>query len=575
MLTRSGFRCGRYRDVAFILGASVGLAFPALHNGLPNGHDSYEHVSRYSSVARQFRAGEIYPRWLASMNSGLGSPALFVYGPLPYFVPSLLSRLLPLGFGKNDLLDLGISVWLALALSGMSAYFWLRSAASKRAATLASILYMVMPYHLTIDLYTRGAVAELWTFAWMPLALHFSAQLVRGRSRFAIVGLAVSYAAIIFTHLLITFIFTPVLLATTIGLASAGNRFAAIRNVGISLLLGIGLSAAYLLPALSHEKNVSSQRDYLAQTYDRNFLFTGGVWKAHSVNDRFLWKTSWLTFSTALAVIFAFLLIRLGPNGNGKPELFWTGAAAVSLLMMLPVSNLFWRVIPALPSIQFPWRFNTILALAAAMLLALAIDAVNRSWSAWRVLLAGGTACVTLLWAGVAAKEILFCTPWTPAMTRPFSDSLIPDWAVWTQPQFLTVQGLSKLNAQSTIREGLQGEISVYKWSPREITFTSNKKSDNWLIARRFYYPGWKAMTEGGRALSVGPSPGTGLIQVKVPRGMNRVHLTLPWGWTEKLGMGMTAFCGLLTCALMLSGFRGGFGKSARTICVNLEEIVT
>src|SRR5690349_17679671 len=123
MLTRCGFRCGRYWGVAAIVAVSVGLAFPALHNGLPDGHDSYEHVSRYSSVAHQFGEGEIYPRWLASMNSGLGSPALFVYGPLPYFVPSLLSRLL--GFGKNDLLALGISVWLALALSGMSAYLWL------------------------------------------------------------------------------------------------------------------------------------------------------------------------------------------------------------------------------------------------------------------------------------------------------------------------------------------------------------------------------------------------------------------------------------------------------------------
>jgi hypothetical protein len=257
------------------------------------------------------------------------------------------------------------------------------------------------------------------------------------------------------------------------------------------------------------------------------------------------------------------MLIRSGPNRNRKPELFWAGAAAVSLLMMLPISNFFWRVIPALPSIQFPWRFNTILALATVLLLASAIDTVSRSWSAWRVLLAGGTACVALLWAGVAAKEIRFRPPWTPAMTRPFSDSLILDWAVWTDPQFLTLQGMSRLNAHSTLHEGLQGEISVYQWAPRQIDFTSNSKSDNWLIAHRFYYPGWMAVTEAGRTLPIGPSPGTGLLQVKVPSGKNRVHLMLPWDWTEKLGMGMTAFCGLLTCALMLSGFHGGFGKSA------------
>ena len=104
-MRRTGSDVGgsRYWAVALILAAGIGLGFPALHNGMPNGHDSYEHVSRYSSVASQFREGEIYPRWLANMNSGLGSPALFVYAPLAYFVPGVLSPLLRLGFGKNEL----------------------------------------------------------------------------------------------------------------------------------------------------------------------------------------------------------------------------------------------------------------------------------------------------------------------------------------------------------------------------------------------------------------------------------------------------------------------------------------
>jgi hypothetical protein len=83
-------------------------------------HDSFEHVARYSSVASQLRQGEFYPRWLANMNAGLGSPVLFVYAPLPYFVPGFLSPLLRLGFGKNEPFELGVSVWLALALSGIS-----------------------------------------------------------------------------------------------------------------------------------------------------------------------------------------------------------------------------------------------------------------------------------------------------------------------------------------------------------------------------------------------------------------------------------------------------------------------
>jgi hypothetical protein len=172
---------------------------------------------------------------------------------------------------------------------------------------------------------------------------------------------------------------------------------------------------------------------------------------------------------------------------------------------------------------------------------------------------------------GVAAKDILFRSPWRPAMMRPFGDSLIPDWAIWTDPQFLNPQGMVRLNAESTLREGLQGEVSVDQWRPREITFTSHSQSDNWLIARRLYYPGWVATTAAGRALPVGPSSGTGLIQVKVPGGINKVRLILPWDWSEKLGMAMTAFFGLLASGLLLTGLREGFDHSASSVLVNTE----
>jgi uncharacterized membrane protein len=543
-----------FRAVVLIVAASIALGFPLLHHGMPFGHDSYEHTARYSSVVSQLREGEIYPRWLAGMNSRLGSPALFIYPPLAYFVPAVLSPLLRVVFGKNELFELGVSVWLALALSGISVWLWLRTIASGRAATIASILYMLMPYHLTIDLYTRGAVGEMWTFVWMPLTLYFSAQLMRNRSRVTMAGLAVSYAALVYTHLLIAFIFTPILLAATC-FAAAGNRLAAIRNAGISLALGIGLSAAYIVPALAHEKNIPVKRDALAQTYDRHFIFNSTAWAGTTATDAFLRKTSWYTLSTAVAAMGA-LLLMLRPNRAGKHDIFWAGAALLSLTMMLPISRWLWEIIPALPAIQFPWRFNAILAVAAAALFASAVDVVRRPWSAWRVLLSAGVALVAVLWAGVAAKEILFREPWRPTMTRPFGDTLLAVWAKWTDPQLLTNPGVARLNALSTLREGLRGEISVEQWSPRDIRFTSNTQNDNWLIARRFYYPGWIATTESGRALEVGPSPGSGLLQVNVPRGANKIHLRLPWDSTEKLGMGVTVLCGLLAAGLLLSGLR-------------------
>ena len=48
--------------------------------------------------------------------------------------------------------------------------------------------------------------------------------------------------------------------------------------------------------------------------------------------------------------------------------------ALLSFLMTFPVSGFIWEWFPILQKIQFPWRFNTILAIAAVTVFALAVS---------------------------------------------------------------------------------------------------------------------------------------------------------------------------------------------------------
>lgn len=59
---------------------------------------------------------------------------------------------------------------------------------------------MVAPYHLAIDLYTRGAVAELWGFVWLPFVMLFVAAQAR-RTKGTFLGIAITYALLMMTHL--------------------------------------------------------------------------------------------------------------------------------------------------------------------------------------------------------------------------------------------------------------------------------------------------------------------------------------------------------------------------------------
>jgi hypothetical protein len=60
-----------------------------------------------------------------------------------------------------------------------------------------------------------------------------------------------------------------------------------------------------------------------------------------------------------------------------------TALAAVSSFMMLPVSRVFWRHLPALRFVQFPWRWLFPLALSVSLLTAAVFTSLHRKWAAW------------------------------------------------------------------------------------------------------------------------------------------------------------------------------------------------
>ena len=72
------------------------LGSPLLAKGFPvDGHDFRAHITWGGHFARQFRDGEIYPRWLADHNEGLGSPTFFFYPSLPFWLTAGLPPLFP------------------------------------------------------------------------------------------------------------------------------------------------------------------------------------------------------------------------------------------------------------------------------------------------------------------------------------------------------------------------------------------------------------------------------------------------------------------------------------------------
>src|SRR5207249_2439593 len=97
----------------------------------------------------QFWRGDLYPRWLANANKGLGTPVFYLQYPLPYFTTALLRPFISSRLGaRREARELGIFFFLVIAAIGFAGRTWFRTYSGGGASTVAAMLYMLFPYVL-------------------------------------------------------------------------------------------------------------------------------------------------------------------------------------------------------------------------------------------------------------------------------------------------------------------------------------------------------------------------------------------------------------------------------------------
>lgn len=166
--------------VAGLFGASALVTLlPVMLLGFGVGlHDGRIHQIWSGQFAEAFlEVGGYYPRWLRGLNDGLGSPTMFFYPVLPYLPTIPGHRIL----GVGHLLAFGVLV--SATIAGFAMQRLLQQFVQRSTSLAGAALYVTAPYYLGTDLYTRGAYAEYWAFAWMPLVLLGVMKVRKGVSR--------------------------------------------------------------------------------------------------------------------------------------------------------------------------------------------------------------------------------------------------------------------------------------------------------------------------------------------------------------------------------------------------------
>jgi hypothetical protein len=387
-----------------LLIAAMLLLSPSLFLGTLLSHSSSQNLTWATQFADQFRAGVLYPRVLPESFDGLGAPTFYFYPPLAAWLDAVLSVVTFNALSVSHRLPL--SAVLFLWASGLAMRAWLgEDGPSTRTPLYGALAYMAAPYHL-IDHYYRGAEAEFAAYAILPLVMLAIRRTESGR-RSGPVLLAVAYGTLPVAHLPTSLLISLTAIPAYVlyrgwKLTAAGT---AVRFVGwcaMSVILGLGLAAAYLVPALSLQSWISASLFWSGGYRIENWflLGSGHRFPLTDPNDMMaLIARCAVTCGFAAMAVLALQLRAGGWRSLRSEAAFWALLSLACLLIATGAVPWFWRI-PFAAKVQFPWRLMMVVEFATTTALCAAPWPAVRSRTAACLLIAS-TVALAATFAGI------------------------------------------------------------------------------------------------------------------------------------------------------------------------------
>lgn len=340
------------------------LIFPAIKDLLAPGyftmHDDMQ-VFRLFELHKCVVDGQIPCRWIPDGGYGYGYPLMEFYPPMPYY-PMEIMTLLGLGF----FWPVKIMFVLAFILSGIGMYYLTKEFFGRWGGILSALFYVYAPYH-SVDIYVRGAQNEAWGMVWFPFVLLFIYRLISKKFSWRdFLLLAISLFGQLTSHNVMTMVFAPTAIIWALFWIWRTKNFKSIKQLFLSGLLGIGLSAFFFLPVILEQKYVhvdsmiSGYFNYMAHFVDINQLFFSRFWgyggSTWGPNDGMSFSVGQLQWIVAIvASVIAIFRFKKHQESSIMILLsvfFGTAYAFMTHSRSLPI----WEKLPLLQYAQFPWR---------------------------------------------------------------------------------------------------------------------------------------------------------------------------------------------------------------------------
>ena len=352
-----------------IVAFSILIVWPTFIPGFFFHHDDLQ-VMRIYEMQKCFADLQIPCRWVPDMGYGNGYPLFNYYSALPYYIGAILS------YGIGLVNSAKALFFIPLLLGGVSMFLLGNRLFGKEAGFLAGMLYLFAPYR-ALDAYVRGAIAESFALAIIPLVFYFLLKILDKPGRLNVTLGSVSLACFLLSHNIMTMFFMPfVALWALIFLYL--SKWKNWKPLLTSVILGVGLSAFFLIPVFLEKDLVQTETltqggsDFRTHFVGVGQLFLDRTWgyggsqfgPEDSISFQVGWPMWWLVI---LAIPALFI--------NFKKDLKITSAVifllimfGISIFMQHNKSAFIWEAVSPLHYAQFPWRLLSLSIFAGSLL---------------------------------------------------------------------------------------------------------------------------------------------------------------------------------------------------------------
>lgn len=414
-------------------------------------------------------------RMAGELSNNFGYPLYLFYAPLTYYAGAFLM----LATHLSSITATKYVYVFPLLFGPFAFYFAARLKMGRYGALVSSVIFTLFPYRGT-NTYIRGAVAESWAIAFIPLAFAGLFLLCR-KQKIGWPLFALSFFLVIISHNLVGAMFGAFSLLYGLFFIPGKKRFL------LYFLLGLGLSAFYILPVIYYLKIIrvtfiDINKTYIFQTLE----------PISSLLKIEIGKMVWRVSGFFIYILAGGLVIlgfkKLKGEKVSAEVLFWGTSGAVLYALLFEPAKFVWQIVaPVAGILQFVWRILSLLSFVIPLFFGLWFSLIAKMYL--KIVLAVLVVVFSLNFLPSFKPEAYsYFYEYKPeglCATTSWQDEYLPIW----------VKGCPAPRAP--LAAGGNTKINVLENKPLNVKADIQAAKADDLIVNKFYFPGWHVYVDG------------------------------------------------------------------------------